>query len=369
MFATSWACQFHHGYIFRPHTNHPGSKTAYRICPDLTAPPSTIPGNFLLRVMALSGEESRETLRSSVITSLAVTRALVLSGGGPVGIGWESGLAVGLRNRGVDVAGADAIFGTSAGAFVGAQMSLGEDLDVANAYWTKMRTTVLATSGALSMDDRMLALGMAYTTTALSNVTLDEARRELGRFAIEADVPSEDEFLGYFAVLEGREWPKQFTCTAVDTASGEFVVWRAGSDVDLRHAVAASCAAPCVYPPVTIAGRRYMDGGMRTSLNADLAKGNNRVLVVSATVLSLPPGVSNPVFDGILDRMADELATLRVSGSTVEVIEPNQEFLEISGWGASLMDFDKATEAYEAGVRQGIEESRRIADLWNGSHD
>jgi NTE family protein len=59
------------------------------------------------------------------------------------------------------------------------------------------------------------------------------------------------------------------------------------------------------------------------------------------------------------------LETLRSSGSAVEVVEPNQEFLEISGWGTSLMDSSRAVKAYEAGVRQGVEESQRIAGLWN----
>jgi NTE family protein len=57
-----------------------------------------------------------------------MTRALVLGGGGPVGIGWESGLAVGLASKGVDISAADAVFGTSAGSFVGAQLALGVDL-------------------------------------------------------------------------------------------------------------------------------------------------------------------------------------------------------------------------------------------------
>ena len=54
-----------------------------------------------------------------------VERALVLGGGGPVGIAWEVGLAAGLKEAGVDVTVADRILGTSAGAFVGAQLALG----------------------------------------------------------------------------------------------------------------------------------------------------------------------------------------------------------------------------------------------------
>src|SRR5688572_11394097 len=55
----------------------------------------------------------------------AMTRAVVLGGGGPVGIAWESGLAAGLAETGVDLAAADFIMGTSAGSVVGAQLALG----------------------------------------------------------------------------------------------------------------------------------------------------------------------------------------------------------------------------------------------------
>ncbi len=54
-------------------------------------------------------------------------RALVLGGGGPVGIAWETGVAAGLAAEGVKLADADFILGTSAGSFVGAQLSGGRD--------------------------------------------------------------------------------------------------------------------------------------------------------------------------------------------------------------------------------------------------
>jgi NTE family protein len=297
-----------------------------------------------------------------------VTRALVLGGGGPVGIGWESGLIVGLAERGVQLGAADAFYGTSAGAFVGAQLALGADLAKIMTLLTETYGASAASEGATTTQ-RMQTFMAALGTAILSGSPPQEVRRALGRLSLESSVSTEEEFLDFFALLEGQAWPDRFACTAVDTAMGDFVVWRAGSDADLQHAVASSCAVPCVYPPVTIGRRRFMDGGLRSVLNAELATGHERVLVVSVFALSLPAGVSNPIVDDLIGRLGREISTLRSSGSAVEVIEPNPEFLELSGWGTSLMEFDRAGDAFAAGVRQGVAESRRIADLWNRSSD
>ena len=55
------------------------------------------------------------------------SRALVLGGGGPVGIAWESGLLAGLAKAGIDLGRSDFIVGTSAGSFVGARLAMGAE--------------------------------------------------------------------------------------------------------------------------------------------------------------------------------------------------------------------------------------------------
>ena len=308
-----------------------------------------------------------------------MTRALVLGGGGPVGIGWESGLAVGLRQGGVDLATADAIYGTSAGSFVGAQLALGLDIAETAALLLETSATAVA-STAPSITEGLQALSDFLTNAVLAGTPAEEVRRAIGPLALEADVVDESDFVDLFAVLKGHPWPDRFFCTAVDTATAEFVVWERGSAADLQHAVASSCAVPMVCPPVTIDGRRYMDGGVRSPLNADLAKGNDAVLVVSVTTLSTPappassastgPAASDGSGSGgsgagpLVPAFADEFSALSSSGAAVMTIEPNAEFLELSRWGSSLMDVGKAGEAFVMGLRQGLEESDRISSLW-----
>jgi NTE family protein len=177
---------------------------------------------------------------------------------------------------------------------------------------------------------------------------------------------SEETWLGMFAAFAGQEWPSVFRCTAVDTADGSFRLWDRQSGVDVQPAVASSCAVPGIFPPVSIQGRRWMDGGVRDLLNADAAAGHEVVVAVSCTVLQVPPGFSLPGWEALLASTTAQLDALRDDGTKVEVVVPSAEMLEISGWGLNLMDFGRAGAAYEAGVRQGTELAGTLGGVWTG---
>lgn len=207
------------------------------------------------------------------------TRALVLGGGGVAGIGWEMGLLSGWAAEGLDVARADLVIGTSAGAIVGTLVRI-EDLE---AGYRRQLAPVGDSEISVTFDATAM---MASFAEALAGVTGDqEARARIGALALRAQAVPEEERR---AVIERRigdpQWPTaRLVVTAVDTADGEFVPFDATSGVPLLDAVAASCAVPGVWPPITIGDRRFMDGGMRSVTNADLATGVDKVLVVSPT--------------------------------------------------------------------------------------
>ncbi len=295
---------------------------------------------------------------------------MVLGGGGPVGIGWESGLLVGLAETGVDVAKADSVIGTSAGSVVG--FTLGSGLDLSEATSLIAAAVPAGASGAPSpagseaVPVASLEALMATVAEAAANPDRAESlRSRLGRLALDTPTISEDDWLGMFGFLAGAEWPAGFSCTAVDTADGRYRQWDSGSGVDAQKAVASSCAVPGIFPPVTIGGSRWMDGGVRDMLNADAAAGHTLVLAVSCTLLEVPPELSTPELDAMFGATRARLDQLQREGSKVETIVPGAEMLEISGWGLNLMDFNAAGAAYEAGVRQGRAEATRLTAFWN----
>lgn len=295
-----------------------------------------------------------------------MTRALVLGGGGPVGVGWEAGLLIGLARHGVDPGGADAVVGTSAGSIVGATLAAGRDLaasiSLVEAADPGPDPDAAAGEAAASLE----ALMSTVAEAAADPEAATSLRARLGGMALAAPTMSEEQWLESFSFFADMDWPARFACTAVDTADGTFQVWDAASGVDVQHALASSCAVPCVFPPVTIAGRRWMDGGVRDMLNTDAAAGHDTVLAVSCTLLELPEGFADPALDAVFGATRAQIEGLRRAGAKVETIVPGAEMLEVSGWGLNLMDFSRASAAFDAGLRQGEQEALRLSGFWAG---
>ena len=300
-----------------------------------------------------------------------MTRALVLGGGGPVGIAWETGLVVGLASEGIDLAANDFVVGTSAGSAVGARVALGHDLAATAAVEYARRDDGASSEGApdsrpgpaLPGADRMAGLMAAMEESAAHDGTPEEGRAILGRYALAQRTIPEATFLGFFADVAGDEFPDGYACTAVNALTGEFVVWDRDSGVSLQAAVASSCSVPGIFPPINVGGAPHIDGGMRSGLNADVAAGHDLVVVVSCMATSIP-GVDDPRLDRLRRQRDEEEAVIAAKGGTVHRIDPGPAFLEVSGMGMFLMDSSRGPAAYEAGVEQALTEAPRLRELW-----
>lgn len=229
-------------------------------------------------------------------------RALVLGGGGVTGIAWETGMLAGLAEAGIDLTSADLVVGTSAGSVVGAQILSGASLaDLYAAQLTDATGEIAARMGATTM--------LRFVAALLWPGDEQHARARIGRAALKARTVPEAERR---AVIERRlpsaEWPeRRLLIASVDALTGELKVFDRSSGVPLPDAVAASCAVPLVWPPITIDGRRYIDGGVRSATNADLAAGcdpassswhRSRMRCAGAAVSA----TSSPLLDRASDR-------------------------------------------------------------------
>lgn len=277
--------------------------------------------------------------------------ALVLGGGGITGIAWEIGLLAGLLDAGTDLGDADLVVGTSAGSVVGAQLTGGDELE---AMYARQLEPAATEKPARLNRATVAQFGWAMLRARGRDV---EFRRRIGALALAAEkaglTPPEQERLDVIgARLGGKQWPgRHLVITAVDAATGEFRTFTRDSGVPLLHAVAASCAVPGVYPPVTIDGRRYIDGGMRSAANADLARGYERVVVLA------------PITRGF-GSVAGVDAQVTGMVSRVAVVSPDADSRRAIG--RNVLDPAARAPSARAGRAQAPAVAARIAEVWTG---
>ncbi|WP_326956301.1 patatin-like phospholipase family protein [Amycolatopsis sp. NBC_01286] len=268
-------------------------------------------------------------------------QALVLGGGGVAGIAWTTGLLAGLAGHGQDLTGADLIVGTSAGATVAAQVTSGVALADLLARQADPARQTPEIPAEIDMEKFVADFGAAFEDAD----SPAEVRQRVGELALSAETVSEADRRAVIAArLPSHDWPEQrIVLVAVDAETGEPRQFDRDSGVSLVDAVAASCAVPGIWPPTTIDGRRYIDGGVRSGENADYAAGATRVTVVAPLGLESPlPGEK---------ALLTVLEDLRKAGAEIAVISPDEA--SVAAIGQNPLDPSTRTPAAEAGHAQG----------------
>jgi len=280
-----------------------------------------------------------------------VKRALVLAGGGVAGIAWELGVLRGIGDVDPDllvsVRNADVVIGTSAGSAVAAQITTGVTID--DLYSAQLSEHSSELEVELNLEELMARFAQA-TTGATSP---EDMRRRIGTLALETSTVSESvRRAAISARVPEEHWPAgTLLLTAVDAETGEPAVFTKDSGVDLVDAVAASCAVPGVWPPVTINGHRYVDGGVRSGTNADLAAGCDRVLVITPSLASAPPPWGN------LDNEIGQL-----SPADVQVVYANEA--SVAAFGTNPLSPSTRGPAAREGREIGRAEADAIGAFW-----
>lgn len=128
--------------------------------------------------------------------------------------------------------------------------------------------------------ERMRAIGAAATSAA-------DLQRAMGAFGLESDLAlgpaaGEQRRAMVAARVPHPEWPdRPMIVVAVNAHTGELAAFDRDSGVDLVDAVTAGTALPGLVPTHNINGTRYINGGVRSAENADLASGYAKVVVLS----------------------------------------------------------------------------------------
>ena len=273
------------------------------------------------------------------------TRALILAGGGLAGIAWETGILQGIADQSPATAQAlldsDVLVGTSAGSTVAAQIS--GPLPLEQLYERQIAETSQELDPGVDIDD---IVELFMTAMSRPSATAREKLQRIG--AVAASTPTVPESVRRRVIeqrLPSHDWPdRDLRITAIDIGTGELVVFDSSSGVALVDAVAASCAVPGTWPPVTIGERRYMDGGVSSSVHTAVASD------CATAVVLVPSGESAPSLFG--EGVAAEIAAFDARTFTVFADEA-----ALRAFGPNPLDPRCRVPSAVAGREQG----RRVA--------
>ncbi|MBO0813878.1 MAG: patatin-like phospholipase family protein [Actinobacteria bacterium] len=289
---------------------------------------------------------------------------LVLGVGGTLGEAWLSGFLAGAgQEGGIDFRQSAHLVGTSAGSIVAARLAAGLLPRLpADAAGAARQAPLASASPAPAALERLARFPPDESLPAV-RAALRAARpgRALARAALLARLPRGriplDELRARIAAL-GPRFDGRLRVVAVDARTGHRVVFGApgAPDADVPDAVAASCAVPGLFRPVRIGGRDYVDGGVWSPANLDIAPvrpGTHVLCLVPTAALGAGGRIAARVLGHSWQAaIAVEAAAARRRGARVTIIGPDAG--SSAAMGVNLMDASRRDQVASAGFAQGI---------------
>lgn len=274
---------------------------------------------------------------------------LVLAGGGLAGIAWETGILQGIADEAPDAAramlAADVLLGTSAGSTVAAQIGSGNGLD--ELYAAQVADATYEIDSGANIDD----ITDLFVTAMMTPGTTEEQKlQRIGAIALSTDTVAEPVRRDVIVHrLPSHDWPDRvLRVTTIDIATGELVILDGESGVALVDAVAASCAVPGAWPPVTIGDRRFMDGGVGSAVNIAAALDCDSVVVLVPASETAP----SPFGGG---------AVAEIEAFAGAVLAVFADDAAIAAFGPNPLDPACRIPSANAGREQGRREAARVA--------
>lgn len=302
--------------------------------------------------------------------------AVVLGAGGIAGYSFHAGsLAAIEQATGWDARTAEILIGTSAGSSVGAVIRgnvsvstlVDRILSVPTDYKGMDRLRRVAGRGESLFSAR---LPLPASPGLVWKELMGLRRPNIGRLvagSLPIGVLNTEVLAEQADVLHPTSWPeKRLWIPAVDLDTGEVTVFgRDHQGVGVGTAVAASCAIPAYFKPVEIDGRRFVDGGVRSLVNANLLAESGVDLVVVTSPLSLSRwSVGSPLTSAIRSlpthQLRREIAVLQDAGILTLVLEPDPTTSRVMG--ANAMDPTRMVPVLTASAMAATEQLEESVD-------
>jgi NTE family protein len=293
-----------------------------------------------------------------------VATLLVLGVGGVLGEAWMWGYLGGAHSATAeDFRQAKQLIGTSAGSIVAARLTAGEDPRRAEerAHWDGQAEPERRPGTLRAAVERASRVSLgAFSPLAAPALTAATPGGALARAALLARVPSgriELDELRARVSASGVGFDGRLRLVAVDRGSGRRVVFGddGAPDASVADAVAASCAVPGLFAPVAIGNREYVDGGVWSPTNLDLARagsGDRVLCLVPTAAMGTGPSLAlRGLATGWRLATSVEAAAARRRGASIEIVAPDS--VASAAIGTDLMNPARRARVLAEGFRQG----------------
>lgn len=276
-------------------------------------------------VTACTTQPSKPT--PSKVTPREPVIAIALGGGGAKGFAHVGVLKV-LESHGIQ---AKIVTGTSAGSFVGS----------------------LYASGKTPFQIQQIALG--FKESDIRDLTLNRQGFVQGQ-------KLQDYVNRQVSNKPIEQFPRRFAAVATRLDNGtkaDFIKGNAG------QAVRASCSIPNVFVPATIAGVKYVDGGLVSPIPVKTAKNMGADIVIAVDISARPTGNTPLNMWGLLDQtiniMGQQSINEELNDATV-VIQPKVGHvgtLDLKASNEAILEGEKAAQLKIRAIQSAITEFKR----------
>jgi NTE family protein len=292
---------------------------------------------------------------------------LVLGGGGVLGEAWIMGVLAGIEDAtGFDLRRCEHFVGTSAGSIVCAHLVAGNPPRRPSSVVAEVEPprpqpveglAEAAVEAARRAGAWALAAGSTFAPLALGLAAPGGAvlRAALLRRVPRARGTLAD--LRRHVAQSGARFDGRLRVVAVERQTGRRVVFGSpgAPPATVAEAVEASCTVPWLFAPVEIGGTEYVDGGVWSPTNLDVAPARRDThvlclnptasLATSQSLLAVARGVAR-------SAVSLEAMVLRRRGAAVQTVAPNVE--SAATMGSNFMDREPRGRVLAAAYRQGL---------------
>jgi NTE family protein len=293
---------------------------------------------------------------------------LVLGGGGVIGERWMMGVLAGIEDAsGSDLRRCEYFVGTSAGSIIAARLAANVSLNRPARLSAKLepepppapaaRPAAERGAGARRAGEWALALWSPFAPAALALGRGPGSLVRAGMLSRSPRATGSLDDLGAHVERQGARFDGRLRVVCVDRRRGRRVVFGSPGApyATVAQAVRASCAVPWIFAPVTIAGEEYVDGGVWSATNLDVAPvaRDTHVLCLNptASIRGRQPVVTFARRIAKSAAVVEELA-LRRKGAIVQVVAPDAA--SAAEMGVDFMAAEPRGRVLAAGYQQGL---------------